>query len=165
MYKFLKYFVSTGYKIQERHTFLSNTIGYLQEEQDALNKVKLILILSILYIFFASLLEIICFYYYNDKWHPFNSILVTGENIQLQNMTDTQSLNNITIDHHHHHCRKVLSYISSKIPTKLKNSYFPITLITFAILSFVLVVILCFVGLGSNIKTGKFLIKLLLFLS
>ena len=67
---------STVYKIQERHDVLSRTIGYLDEEQEALDRGYLLLICSIATMVVGSLLQILFFYLYNGPFHPFANILV-----------------------------------------------------------------------------------------
>ena len=62
--------------MQERHDILSKTIGYLDEEQEALDKGYLLLIGSAATIIVGSLLQILFFYLYNGPFHPFVNILV-----------------------------------------------------------------------------------------
>ena len=62
--------------MQERHDILSKTIGYLDEEQEALDKGYLLLIGSAATIIVGSLLQILFFYLYNGPLHPFANILV-----------------------------------------------------------------------------------------
>ena len=62
--------------MQERHDILSRTIGYLDEEQGALDKGYLILISSTITMVVGSLLQILFFYLYNGPFHPFANILV-----------------------------------------------------------------------------------------
>ena len=62
--------------MQERHDVLSRTIGYLDEEQEALDRGYLILIGSTVTMIVGSLLQILFFYMYNGPFHPFANILV-----------------------------------------------------------------------------------------
>ena len=62
--------------MQERHDILSRTIGYLDEEQEALDRGYLLLICSTAVIIVGSLLQILFFYLYNRIFHPFANILV-----------------------------------------------------------------------------------------
>ena len=62
--------------MQERHDILSRTIGYLDEEQEALDRGYLLLICSTVTIVVGSLLQILFFYLYNGPFHPFANILV-----------------------------------------------------------------------------------------
>ena len=53
-----------------------NSIGYFEEEKNAVRNVKLLLYGSLAYILALSCpLEIITFYLYNQKNHPFRNIL------------------------------------------------------------------------------------------
>ena len=62
--------------MQERHDILSRTIGYLDEEQEALDRGYLLLIGSTVTMVVGSLLQILFFYLYNGPFHPFANILV-----------------------------------------------------------------------------------------
>ena len=62
--------------MQERHDTLSRTIGYLDEEQEALDRGYMILIVSTVTMVVGSLLQTLFFYLYNGKFHPFANILV-----------------------------------------------------------------------------------------
>ena len=61
--------------MQERHDILSKTIGYLDEEQEALDKGYLLLICSTVANVVGSLLQISFFYLYNAPLHPYANIL------------------------------------------------------------------------------------------
>ena len=74
--------------MQQRHNLLSRTIGYLDEEQEALERGHLLLICSTVIIVVGSLLQMIFFYLYNGPFHPFANILVhetEGEIVSLGN--------------------------------------------------------------------------------
>ena len=62
--------------MQERHDVLSRTIGYLDEEQEALDRGYLLLVGSTATMVVGSLLQIFFFYLYNGPYHPFANILV-----------------------------------------------------------------------------------------
>ena len=62
--------------MQKRHDILSRTIGYLDEEQEALDKGYLIIICSTVTMVVGTLLQILFFYLYNGPFHPFANILV-----------------------------------------------------------------------------------------
>ena len=70
-------------KIQERHVFLFNTIGYLQEEQDAYFNVWLYFDLSLGFMCIGSLYQWIFFMLYNQKFHPFADITMNIESYEL----------------------------------------------------------------------------------
>ena len=61
--------------MQERHDVLSQTIGFLKEEQEALNRGYYLFFGSLALIIFGSLLEAWFFWLYNGSWHPFANIL------------------------------------------------------------------------------------------
>ena len=69
-------FLFLVFKMQERHDVLKRTIGYLDEEQKALDKGYFLLIVSSITIVVGSLLQILFFYMYNGPFHPFVNILV-----------------------------------------------------------------------------------------
>ena len=73
------------FKIQERHDILSRTIGYLDEEQEALDRGYILLISSTSIIIVGSLLQILFFYLYNGPLHPFANILVDETETQGTN--------------------------------------------------------------------------------
>ena len=64
------------YKMQERHDILQRTIGYLDEEQEALDKGYMLLICSTVTMAVVNLLQTVFFFLYNSKLHPFANILV-----------------------------------------------------------------------------------------
>ena len=66
-------------KMQERHDILWNSIGYLQEEQDALNTGIMIRDVSLSAVIVGSLLETGFFYLYNGMFHPLANILKDPE--------------------------------------------------------------------------------------
>ena len=61
--------------MQERHNILARTIGYRDEEQEALDTGYLLLYASFSLIFVGTLLEILFFWMYNGSCHPFANIL------------------------------------------------------------------------------------------
>ena len=73
-------------KIQERHSFLHDTIGYLPEENEAFESVNFLLFGSFGYIIGSSILEMILFYLYNSKFHPFKNILVSDDGLKSSSM-------------------------------------------------------------------------------
>ena len=62
--------------MQERHDILTRTIGYLDEEQEALDRGYMLLICSTVTMAVVSLLQTVFFFLYNGKLHPFANILV-----------------------------------------------------------------------------------------
>ena len=64
------------FKMQERHDILDRTIGHLDEEQDALDNGRLLLIGSCTTMILGSFMELSFFYLYNGPYHPFTNILL-----------------------------------------------------------------------------------------
>ena len=62
--------------MQERHDILSRTIGYFDEEQDALHRGYMLAIGSTVTVIVGSLLQILFFYLYNGPYHPLANILI-----------------------------------------------------------------------------------------
>ena len=62
--------------MQERHDILTRTIGYLDEEQEALDRGYLLIIFSNVTMVVGALLQILFFFLYNGPLHPFANILV-----------------------------------------------------------------------------------------
>ena len=75
--------------------FLKQTIGYLKNELESFLTVQYILFGSLTYMIVGSLLEGWLFYLYNEKYHPFKKILETDDGIELQDMSELQSVLNI----------------------------------------------------------------------
>ena len=69
-------FLFKVYKMQERHDILTRTIGYLDEEQEALDRGYLLIIFSNVTMVVGALLQILFFFLYNGPLHPFANILV-----------------------------------------------------------------------------------------
>ena len=63
-------------KISERHNILSNSIGYLPEEQKAHEDVWIITSISLVCIILSSITEAMLFILYNGRFHPFKNIIV-----------------------------------------------------------------------------------------
>ena len=61
--------------MNERHYNLSQTIGYLDEEQIALDRGYHLIIGSVTLVVVGTLFEILFFWLYNGVCHPFANIL------------------------------------------------------------------------------------------
>ena len=61
--------------MQERHDILARTIGYRDEEQEALDNGYWYFYTAFLIVFFGTLLQIPFFWLYNGLCHPFANIL------------------------------------------------------------------------------------------
>ena len=66
-------------KMQERHDILWNSIGYLPEEQEALDTGIMIRNGSLTAVIVGSLMETGFFYLYNGMFHPLANILKDPE--------------------------------------------------------------------------------------
>ena len=71
------------FKIQERQTFLWTTIGYLDQEHEALITGYVLFGASLIWIICGGLAEAYFFSLYNGKFHPFANILLTPEGIMI----------------------------------------------------------------------------------
>ena len=65
----------SGYNVNKRHDFLWNSIGYLKEEQDAVETIRILMGFSFGYMIIGHILQAYFFYLYNQKFHPFGDIL------------------------------------------------------------------------------------------
>ena len=72
--------ISLVSKMQERHDILWKTIGYRQEEQDAMVRGILIRNLSLAAILIGCVVEIVFFSLYNGPFHPLANILKDDTN-------------------------------------------------------------------------------------
>ena len=61
--------------MQERHNILAKTIGYLDEEQEALERAYYLLFASFTVLINGSVMEFLFFFLYNGIFHPFVNIL------------------------------------------------------------------------------------------
>jgi len=77
--------------MQERHDLLWKTIGYRQEEQEAMARGILIRNLSLGAILIGCVVEIVFFSLYNDTFHPLANILKddTNQDTELAVMENT----------------------------------------------------------------------------
>jgi len=77
--------------MQERHDLLWKTIGYRQEEQEAMARGILIRNLSLGAILIGCVVEIVFFSLYNDTFHPLANILKddTNQDTELAVMGNT----------------------------------------------------------------------------
>ena len=68
------------FKMQERHDILNKTVGYLDEEQEALDFGYWLLKVALCIMIVCFLLEILFFWLYNGHCHPFANILKDSNN-------------------------------------------------------------------------------------
>ena len=74
-------------RISERHNILSNSIGYLPEEQKAYEDVWMIASISLVCVILCSIMEAILFLLYNRRFHPFKNIIVDIKPHQSENIS------------------------------------------------------------------------------
>ena len=79
--------------MQERHDILSSTIGYLDKEQEALDTGYLLLFCSFSIMIVGSLLQVLFFWLYNGKCHPFANILLDEDDVLSEGMQAFLTLN------------------------------------------------------------------------
>ena len=72
----------SAFKISERHSFLLNTIGAFKKEEYAVIKVWWFLIGVACALIIGTIFEGVCFFLYNNAFHPFNKILETSKGKQ-----------------------------------------------------------------------------------
>ena len=80
VFKLSTFTISLVSKMQERHDILWKTIGYRQEEQDAMVRGILIRNLSLGAILIGCVVEIVFFSLYNGPFHPLANILKDDTN-------------------------------------------------------------------------------------
>ena len=73
-------FVSPAFKVQERHSILMNTIGVFPEEEEAMDRVTLLLWLLPTVVAFATLIDILLVLLYVNILHPWSVILQQVDN-------------------------------------------------------------------------------------
>ena len=66
-----------------RHDFLWNSIGYLKEEQEAVDTITILIGFSFGYMIIGHVLQAYFFYLYNQKFHPFADILQNDYNTNM----------------------------------------------------------------------------------
>ena len=76
LFQFIDVNILTGSNICQRHTLLFSTIGVLPEEISAYNLFLSLIFSSHVCLLFLTTLELIFFYLYNSKLHPFHRILM-----------------------------------------------------------------------------------------
>ena len=69
--------------MQERHDILSQTIGYLDKEQEALDTGYYLLIGSFMIVVIGTAFQIWFFWLYNGSFHPFANILKQPSDISI----------------------------------------------------------------------------------
>ena len=60
----------------ERHNLLLNSIGAFPEEYEAFNKLILLLSLGYSLLVLCTIIQVVSYYYFNGKYHPFAIIVM-----------------------------------------------------------------------------------------
>ena len=60
----------------ERHDILVNTTGVFPEEVEAMEKIKLMLGLGYSMLVVLTIVQVVSFYFYNGRFHPFAKIVM-----------------------------------------------------------------------------------------
>ena len=68
----------------DRHDILVNSIGAFPQEIDAYERIKVMLILSFTLLVFFTVIQIVSYYLYNGKFHPF--ALIVQVDVRLEQM-------------------------------------------------------------------------------
>ena len=70
--------VILAFTLQQRQTFLYNTIGYFEEERVSYVYTIILLCTSLGFMVLGNALAWLFFNFYNEKFHPFQQILDTS---------------------------------------------------------------------------------------
>ena len=75
--KLIHYLISfTGTNIFDRHAILVNSIGAFPEEVKAYEQIQWMIALSYSLLLFFTLVQIVTYYLYNGRFHPFALIVM-----------------------------------------------------------------------------------------
>ena len=61
--------------VGERQKILVNSIGAFSQEDDAFQQIKLLIGLGYTFLIILSILQMVVYYLYNGRFHPFSAIL------------------------------------------------------------------------------------------
>ena len=75
-----------GKNVFQRHEILVSSIGAFPEEIKAYEQIKWMIGLSYMLLAFLTFIQIMSFYFYNGKFHPF-SLIVMGEETSQESMS------------------------------------------------------------------------------
>lgn len=78
--------------MQERHDILERTIGYFDEEQEALDTGYWLMCVSFVALTVGSILQFIFFHLYNGICHPFANILLDPEPLDIEDESGDSSI-------------------------------------------------------------------------
>ena len=69
-------FSLAGIHVFERHSILVDSIGVFPEEIEAFELVKLMLIIGYSLLVFLTICQVVLYYLYNGKFHPYSKIVM-----------------------------------------------------------------------------------------
>ena len=69
------YFYISVMKMQERHSVLEKSIGFLDEEQKSLTMGYSLLLTTVTILMIGTAFQVLFFWMYNGTYHPFSNIL------------------------------------------------------------------------------------------
>ena len=91
-----------GINVSYRHSILINSIGALPQEIEALHQIQLMIGLSYTCLLVFTLVQVVCYYFYNGKCHPFAAIILPAKEtiddteIELEHFPNVRdNLNNL----------------------------------------------------------------------
>ena len=67
----------------ERHDILLNTSGPFPKEFEAMDKIKLLIGLGYLFLVVLTIVQVVSFYLYNKRFHPFARIVMPDPTSKL----------------------------------------------------------------------------------
>ena len=68
----------------ERHSILQNSIGAFPEELQAYEVVKLMLIIGFSLLVLLTICQLVLYYLYNGKYHPYSNIVLPNRKCKLE---------------------------------------------------------------------------------
>ena len=69
-------FSLAAFHVFERHSILLDSIGAFPEEIEAFELVKLMLIIGYSFLIFLTICQVVLYYLYNGKFHPYSKIVM-----------------------------------------------------------------------------------------
>ena len=79
---FIFHFSIIGYNIFERHDIIVNSIGAFPQEIQAYEKIQLLIGLGYSSVVFLTIIQVVSYYFYNGKFHPFAMIVMPEQNFE-----------------------------------------------------------------------------------
>merc|ERR1711884_917656 len=81
---FLSPLIILGIHVFERHSILVDSIGVFPEETEAFELVKLMLIIGYSLLVFLTICQVVLYYLYNGKYHPYSKIVMPNRKCKLE---------------------------------------------------------------------------------